>query len=145
MLLTALLLLSSSLEFQGPFPAKDGERCVICRGKTDSTDVAYLVNGERVAVMKIMEDDFLRNPLDALARMHGKGNTLAVHDAHGVAGAPVWVGLFVAVSLLFGATCARLAIIKGQPAWRWFVLGMLFSAPACLALALRETRRETDS
>lgn len=65
--MTKLLLVLAAagclaMDVKGPMPAEDGETCVVCYGSCTRKDVAYLVDGQRFAVMKPLEQDFLKDP-----------------------------------------------------------------------------------
>ena len=53
---------------EGPFPAKEGETCVVCYGKTTSNDLVYVIDGQRLPVMRELEAQFLANPLAYVKR-----------------------------------------------------------------------------
>ena len=140
----AILALASALwskpKIEGPFPAKEGETCVVCNTRLSPEDSAFLVDGQRIAVMKAMEADFLQNPLEYVAKYRPEGLIATGRSATvqpATTGAYFWIGLFAVVGLMFGGACAHMAVVKGQPPWQWFLLGFAFSVPATLALARR--------
>jgi hypothetical protein len=47
---------------QGPLAAEGGDTCVVCYGRCERGDVVYLVDGQRFAVMKVFEKQFLDDP-----------------------------------------------------------------------------------
>lgn len=49
-------------------PARDGEICIVCYGRTTRFDLAFTVDGERYAVMKGLEKEFLKNPDDYIRK-----------------------------------------------------------------------------
>lgn len=121
-------------KIEGPFPARDGERCVVCNTPVTTTDVAYLVDGHRVAVMKAMEEEFLRNPLQYVTRID-TGSVDLTPQQSGATSGWVWLGLFAITGAMFGGVCASMAAVKGCSKWQWFVLGFWFSVVALAVLA----------
>jgi hypothetical protein len=136
-LFTFLTPLLANVKIEGPFPAKSGERCIVCNAPLDKNDPAYLVNGRRVAVAKLMEADFLRNPLQYVTRLQPETTEIESRPGAALATTYLWAGVFVAIGLMFGGACAQIALAKGLSKWPWFVLGFLFSLPAVLVLAAR--------
>ena len=137
-LLTALLApLAVAVNIEGPFPAKSGERCIVCNAPLTSKDSAYVVEGRRVAVSKLMEAQFLQNPLHYVTMLRPEATGLDARPEASFASAYLWTGVFVLIGLMFGGACAQMAMAKGLSKWPWFVLGFLFSLPAVLVLAGR--------
>lgn len=80
-LLASLAILALGLAFgqsriAGPMPAEDGEICIVCYGRTTKTDVAYVVDGQRYAVMKGLEDDFLKQPDEYIRKFKAHQKTI---------------------------------------------------------------------
>jgi len=121
---------------EGPFPARDGEICVVCNGNLSPADAAYFIDGQRVGVMKDMQEDLLREPLRYVSRLRPENATAHARQTPQPAGY-ILVGLFVLSGLVLGGACAHMAVTKGYPPWTWFLLGFCFSAPAAVALAFR--------
>ncbi len=121
----------------GPMPAEDGETCVVCNSRVSKDDLAYVIDGQRVAVMRAMEADLLANPLEYVTKFRPEGMIFSNQQSTRESGAFFWAGVLVLAGLMFGGACAHMAVEKGFSAWRWFVMGFLFSAPATLALALK--------
>lgn len=116
-------------------PARKGETCAVCNTPVTGKDVAYLVDGKRVAVMEAMQEEFLQNPLLYVTKFRPEGMVVSARQAGSLNSAYLWLGMYVLVGLLFGGACAHVAMTKGLPSLRWFFLGFFFSVPACLALA----------
>ncbi len=123
------------LKVEGPFKAKKGETCVVCNTPVGEEDDAYLVDGQRVAVMSAMREEFLRNPLQYVTRLRPEGMVFSSRQPETLPGSYLWAGVFVLIGLMFGGACAHMAMVKGLSSWQWFFLGFFLSVPACLALA----------
>jgi hypothetical protein len=135
--------LAGEVKIEGPFPAKDGERCVVCNSKLTKKDAAYLVDGRRFAVDRAMEAEFLQNPLLYVTKFRPERAALAdTQPEHAFAGGYLWAGVFLVIGLMFGGACAQIAIAKGLSKWAWFVLGFFFSLPAVLALAAKRPQSD---
>lgn len=124
-------------KIEGPFPARDGETCVVCNGKLSKEDSAFLIDGQRVGVMKEMEEEFLQNPLQYVSKLRPESSTVHTRQSNLQPAGYLWLGIFVLAGLVFGGACAHMAVMKGQSPWQWFLLGFCFSAPATVALALK--------
>ena len=122
-------------DIQGPFKALNGETCVVCNHAVSDEDAAFLVDGQRVAVMAAMQEEFLRNPLEYVAKYRPEGMVFSARQAGDMTSTYFWLGSLLLAGLVFGAVCGHMAMLKGYSTWRWFFLGLFFSIPACLALA----------
>ena len=144
-LVLSLLLCTwmAQAKVEGPFPARNGEKCVVCNTPVTTTDVAYLVDGHRVAVMKAMEEEFLRNPFQYVTKIDTGTVDLAPQQSGVLTSAYVWLGLFVLTGAMFGGVCASLAATKGCSKMQWFVLGFCFSVVALAVIARKPTAFET--
>jgi hypothetical protein len=125
----------AAVKIEGPMPARDGETCAVCNTPVTDKDVAYLVDGQRIAVMEAMQEEFLRNPLLYVTKFRPEGMVFSARQSGSLNSGYLWLGMYVLVGLLFGGACAHVAMSKGLPSWRWFFLGFFFSVPACLAVA----------
>jgi hypothetical protein len=121
----------------GPMPAQDGETCVVCNSRLSKDDLAYIIDGQRVGVMRAMEADLLANPLEYVTKFRPEGMIFSNQQSSRESGAWFWAGLLVLAGLMFGGACAHMAVEKGLSAWRWFLMGFLFSAPATLVIAMK--------
>jgi hypothetical protein len=137
----AFLWLAPALEavirIEGPFPARDGETCIVCNGRVSVEDLAFVINGQRVAVMRGMEDALLGKPERYVQNLQPKG-LVSAREANGGGSVYLYAGVFVLVGLVFGGLCAHMAMLKGLKPWRWFALGFLFSLPAFAVVASRQ-------
>jgi hypothetical protein len=131
----ALLLLMPVLEavvrIEGPFPARDGETCIVCNGRVSQYDRAYVIGGQRVAVMRDMESQLFSNPRKYAGRLQPRGLMTSSEKPAAGSNALLYGGVYVLAGLVCGALCAHMAMAKGLSAWRWFGLGFLFSLLAC--------------
>jgi hypothetical protein len=135
LLLAACQLLGQGLiRIEGPFAALDGETCVVCNGRTSSQDLAYRVNGQRVAVMRGMEEDVLKNPAKYVAALKPEGLFSSAGRQTPGGQALLWLGTLVLIGLLCGAMCSHLAMARGLSPWSWFFLGLGFSLLAVAVL-----------
>ena len=100
--LLAGLLQADDHTISAPMPAEDGETCVVCYGRCTRDDVAYLVDGQRFAVMKPLEQDFLKDPDQYIAAYRPNsmqfGGPAAVQQP--MPPNYLWYGVFVVVALL---------------------------------------------
>ncbi|MEZ5404481.1 MAG: hypothetical protein R2729_32680 [Bryobacteraceae bacterium] len=136
-LVNALALGQNKPRIMGPMPAKDGETCVVCNSRVSRHDLAYVIDGQRMAVMRAMEADLLANPLEYVTKFRPEGMIFSNQQSQRESGAYFWAGVLVLIGLIFGGACAHMAMGKGFSAWRWFALGFVFSVPAALVLAMK--------
>lgn len=136
LIVAALSLMAQEVRILGPFPAKDGETCIVCNMRVTPQDKAYIIDGKRVAVMAAMEEEFLRDPLRYVTSFRPEGTVLTTQQ-RALTSNYVWLGVFALIGLMFGSACAHMAAAKGLSKWQWFVLGFWFSVPAVLTLAGR--------
>lgn len=118
----------------GPFAARDGETCVVCNSRLSSNDVAFVIDGQRLPVMKGMEHEVLSNPGQYVKKARPEGMMFSGQAQGGMPAPYFWAGLFVLTGLVFGGFCAHTAMTKGYSAGQWFALGFFFSVAAQLAL-----------
>ncbi|MBK5292521.1 MAG: zinc ribbon domain-containing protein [Acidobacteriia bacterium] len=128
-------LSAQTMKVEGPFKAKSGETCVVCNTPVSEDDDAFLVDGQRVAVMRAMREEFMLNPLLYVTRLRPEGMVFSSRQPETLSGVYLWMGLYVLIGLMFGGACAHMALVKGLSSRRWFFLGFFFSALAYLALA----------
>ncbi|MEZ5355582.1 MAG: hypothetical protein R2762_23345 [Bryobacteraceae bacterium] len=100
----------------GPMPAKDGETCVVCNSRVSKDDLAYVIDGQRVAVMRAMEADLLANPLEYVTKFRPEGMIFSNQQSKRESGAFFWGGVLVLAGLMFGGACAHMAVEKGLSA-----------------------------
>lgn len=117
LILILLALLSSAQEpkpkhdIKGPMPAEDGETCVVCYGRCDRNDVAYMVDGQRFAIMKPLEQVFLEDP-DEYIKLYKPNSIQFTSGASGLSDAYLAFGLFMLVGLMIAGYAAHQMILK---------------------------------
>lgn len=105
---------------------RPGETCLVCNLPLDKDDVAYLVNGQRLAVhRKTCYDKLLSDPWRFLALLRPQGAFLGAGlEARGLSPAWFLLGLYVLTGLLFAALCAHRALHAGHNPAAWFGVGL---------------------
>jgi len=89
-------------QMRGPLPAEDGETCVVCYGRCNQNDVAYVVDGQRFAVMKPLEQTFLQNPEPYIrayrpnSMQFQTGGNAPLSDGYLFTGIAILLGLLIA-------------------------------------------------
>lgn len=129
----------------GPFAAREGETCVVCNSKLSRDDLAYTIDGQRVAVMKGMEQEVLANPGKYVKQARPEGMLFSGEKNSGMTSPWFWAGLFVLTGLVFGGFCAHTAMGKGYSPSQWFALGFFFSVAAQLALLSKPSLRDAPA
>jgi ribosomal protein L40E len=121
---------------------KPGEICLVCNRPVEGDQLAYLVDGQRVAVHRGICDSSLRsNPRRWLARLKPHGAFLGAEPGQApLAGAVFYAGLYVLIGLVFGALSAHCAFSAGHQPLGWFALGFFFNIAAYLFLISRPRR-----
>lgn len=115
-------------------PARAGEICVVCGMPVSGGDIAILLKGRRMPVMKDMAERVLRNPEVYFRDKQAKG-ALFQEDSSGLPGVATrgmsfsWflAGLYVLSALIFGGLSGNAAVAKGLPPISSFFLGFGFS------------------
>jgi hypothetical protein len=158
-LLTVLLLsvpmFASGSQPQSQYPttnAKAGEVCVVCGMPVSSDDIAILLKGRRMPVMKTMAAAVLKNPEIYFQKKQAKG-ALFQEDFQAPSGA-TWAGvslgwflggLYVLSALIFGALSGTTAIAKGLPPISSFFAGLGLSVFGYLYVLTRPARTSTPN
>lgn len=124
----------SKPEIRGPYPARPGETCVVCNGVTTEADVAYVVNGQRVAVKKEFEQEFLAEPERFMRRYRPESMLFTASMPAESNWTLFLAATYVLLGLLFGGLCAQQAMAKGYPGARWFFYGLCANVIAWLLL-----------
>ncbi|MBL8230193.1 MAG: hypothetical protein JNL98_17015 [Bryobacterales bacterium] len=106
------LALHAEHVIQGPMPAQDGETCVVCYGRCDQEDVAYLVDGQRFAVMKKLEAAFLENPDEYIALYKPNSMQFSDGSAQRMEDTYLLFGLFALVAVFFAGFYAHHVVMK---------------------------------
>ena len=138
-MLLVLTLIPDVLSFgetlpQSRYPtvaAKAGEVCIVCGMPVSSGDIAIVVKGRRMPVMKDMAETVLRNPEFYFKDKQARG-ALFQEDFQAPSGgdrAAVslgWflAGLYVLSALIFGGLSGNAAVAKGLPPISSFFLGI---------------------
>ena len=129
-------------------PVREGvDRCVVCSTLLKAGDKVYLVEGQRVGVMDVMEAQLFSEPLTFIGRLKPRGGLFGGETAppSGISDTWLLLGLYVTMGLAFAAVCAHRAINTGQEPVRWFAAGFLFNAFGYLALLLRRADAERSA
>jgi len=153
--LAAYLLVSGSL-FANELPAQPrysttsanpGEICVVCGMPLSERDIAVIVKGRRMPVMKDMATSVLNNPEAYFKNLQAKGALLQedFRAPSGAAQAGVslgWflVGLYVVIALIFGGLSGATAVAKGLPPISSFFVGFGLSMFGYLYVLARPSR-----
>ncbi|HET6961366.1 MAG TPA: hypothetical protein VFJ27_02675 [Terriglobia bacterium] len=114
--------------------AKAGETCTVCGMPVSNDDVAIILRGRRMPVMKDMAESVLRNPEFYFKDKQARG-ALFQEDFQlrpGVVSSGVslgWflAGLYVLSALFFGGLSSNAAVAKGLPPVSSFFLGLALS------------------
>lgn len=106
-----------AMDVKGPMPAEDGETCVVCYGSCTREDVAYLVDGQRFAIMKPLEEEFLKNPEQYIRAYRPNSMQFQGGPAQGMNDGYLLFGLLALVGLIIaGFTAHRLIEKRHDPA-----------------------------
>jgi hypothetical protein len=158
-LLLVLTLIPEALVAGEPLPqhryptvaAKVGEVCIVCGMPVSSGDIAIILKGRRIPVMKGMAETVLRNPEMYFREKQAKG-ALFQEEFQGPPGAASsgvslgWflVGLYVLSALIFGGLSGHAAVARGLPPISSFFLGLGLSVFGYLYV-LTLTRRSAKA
>lgn len=126
--------------------AKVGETCVVCGMPVSNGDVAIILKGRRMPVMKHMAETVLRNPEVYFRNKQAKG-ALFQEDFQGPTGTVLsgvslgWflAGLYVLSALIFGGLSGAAAVAKGLPPISSFFLGLALSVFGYLFVLTRRS------
>src|SRR5512145_700931 len=121
--LFATVVYADEPQLQSRYPtvaAEVGERCIVCGMPLSSNDIAIILKGRRLPVMKGMVASVLKNPEIYFKNKQARG-ALFQEDFQAPSGAVQagvnlsWFlgGLYVLSSLAFGALGAVAAVSKG--------------------------------
>jgi hypothetical protein len=159
MLLVLTLILEVSLSGEtlphSQYPtvaAKVGETCVVCGMPVSNGDVAIILKGRRMPVMKDMAETVLRNPEVYFRNKQAKG-ALFQEDFLGPTGAVSsgvslgWflAGLYVLSALIFGGLSGNAAVARGLPPISSFFFGFGFSLFGYLYVLTRQSGKAPQS
>ncbi|MBM3736052.1 MAG: hypothetical protein FJW39_09725 [Acidobacteria bacterium] len=132
----AALPIFAAPKIEGPFAARDGETCVVCNTRLTKDDVAFLIDGQRLAVMREMREELLREPLVYLARYKPEGMLFTGRQPVAMGAGYLWVGTWVLLAIVSGALCSYLAMNRGLAPSKWFFAGLAFP-PAVVGLMFK--------
>ena len=121
-------------------PVRPGvDRCVVCLKLLAVGDKVYLVEGQRVGIKGMMEDQLFDDPWKYVASLKPRGGLFGGEMAPGSGISDAWLllGMYVLLGLAFSAVCAHRALNTGQTTVFWFFVGLFFNAFGYLALLLR--------
>ena len=122
---------------------RPGEICLVCNRPVGGDQLAYLVEGQRVAVHRgSCDSSFRSNPRRWLASLKPHGAFLGAEPGQEPLSEMVfYAGLYVLIGLVFGALSAHRAFSAGYQPLGWFALGLFFNVAAYLVL-ISGPRRE---
>ena len=126
--------------FSRTVPVRPGvDRCVVCLKLLAVGDKVYLVEGQRVGVKGMMDDQLFGDPWKYIAGLKPRGGLFGGEMAPGSGISYAWLvlGMYVLLGLAFSAVCAHRALNTGQAPVLWFLVGFFFNAFGYLALLLR--------
>ena len=148
--LFAALIYADEPQPQSRYPtvaAEVGEHCVVCGMPLSSSDVAIILKGRRIPVMKGMAASVLKNPEIYFKSKQARG-ALFHEDFQAPPGAVQagvnlgWflAGLYVLSALVFGALGAVAAVSKGLAPISGFCLGLGLSVFGYLYVLTRPSQ-----
>ncbi|MCI0628443.1 MAG: hypothetical protein L0387_43460 [Acidobacteria bacterium] len=128
-------------------PARSGEICSVCGVPVSTDDVAFIVKGRRMPVMKRMRGAFLENPETYFKRKQVKSALFQeeFQAPKGVVQAGVslrwfFAGLYILTALIFGGLSGYAAVGKGLPPISYFFIGFFLSALGYMYVLSRPSR-----
>lgn len=132
--------------------AKVGEICIVCGMPVSGDDIAIILKGRRLPVMKDMAETVLRNPEIYFRDKQAKG-ALFQEDFQGQTGAESsgvglgWflAGLYVLSALIFGGLSGNAAVARGLPPISSFFLGLGLSVFGYLYVLTRRSGNASRS
>jgi len=132
--------------------AKACEICIVCGMPVSGDDIAIVLKGRRLPVMKDMAETVLRNPEFYFKDKQAKG-ALFQEDFQAPSGAVRagvsfgWflVGLYVLSALFFGGLSGAAAVAKGLPPISSFFLGLALNLFGYLFVLTRRSDKASHS
>jgi hypothetical protein len=106
-------------QVSGRLAARDGETCVVCQTRVSRFDSAYLVDGQRVAVMRAMEEEFLARPTFYIETYRPEGMMFSARLAKTLDGMYFWLGFAALLAVV--ALALRYHGVIHPPAGMWKV------------------------
>lgn len=99
-------------KIEGPLQAEDGETCVVCYGRCSREDVAFLVDGQRFAVMKPLQQDFLADPNPYIRAYKPNSMQFDANAQQGMSDSFILFGLLALVGVFCAGYFAHHLVIK---------------------------------
>ncbi|MCP5113322.1 MAG: hypothetical protein GY953_21020 [bacterium] len=124
-------------ELSERLPVHDSETCVVCSREVAASGAAYLVGGQRIAVCQQCQPAFEAAPGAHIARLRPNSMIFGAQTQSYLDDAWIWLGILILTGILFGGLSAHLAVRKGRPPLKSFLLGFFFSVPAYAFLLLK--------
>jgi len=117
-------------------PTREGEICTVCGKPVTQHDVAYQVEGQRVALHRgDCFGVFTAQPMRWLGKLKPRGAFLdASATALSLSSNFLFLGLYVLTGLLFGALAAHRAFSVGRNPLAWLAVGLAANLPGFLVL-----------
>jgi hypothetical protein len=154
-LLLAGFVFASEPQLQSRYPtvaAKAGEICIVCGMPVSSGDIAIILKGRRMPVMKDMAAAVLKNPEIYFKSKQAKG-ALFQEDFQAPPGAAQagvslgWflAGLYVLSALIFGGLSGAAAVARGLPPISSFFFGLGLSVFGYLYVLTRPSQTASPS
>ena len=151
--LLAGFIFASAPQPQSRYPtvaAEPGEICTVCGMPVSSDDIAIILKGRRMPVMKDMAAAVLKNP-EAYFKNKQAKSALFQEDFQAPPGAAQagvslgWflAGLYVLSALIFGGLSGVAAVAKGLPPISSFLAGFCLSVFGYLDVLTRTSRPES--
>lgn len=118
-------------------PVHDGETCVMCGREVPKTGAAYRAGGQRVAVCQQCEPKFRMDPDGHMAALRPSNMIFDAQTESYLGDGWIWLGIWALLGVVFGGLSAHLAVRKGTPPLRSFLLGFFFSIPGYVFVAFQ--------
>lgn len=152
--LLSRLVFASETQPQSHYPtvaAKVGEICIVCGMPVSSGDIAILLKGRRMPVMRDMAAAVLKDPETYFKNKQAKG-ALFQEDFRAPSGAVQagvslgWflAGLYILSALIFGGLSGTAAVAKGLPPISSFFLGLGLSLFGYLYVVTKRSRKASQ-
>ena len=117
-------------------PTREGEICAVCGKPVSEHDIAYQVEGQRVALHRgDCFGVFSAQPMRWLGKLKPRGAFLdASATALSLSSNFLFLGLYVLTGLLFGGLAAHRAFSVGRNPLAWLAVGLVANLPGFLVL-----------
>jgi len=121
--------LAQECQISGPMPARENETCAVCSGRVGWKGRAYLVDGQRFAVMQAMEPEFLREPLRYVSKLRPENMLFSARAKNSATPVYLYGGMLVLLSLVAAGWWWHTAMLEKRPAWASSALTALGKIP----------------